>query len=397
MLTWNAFYALLLLYRCFFSVLGQTLILRLTAIPDTTGYQQYTLTHLRDAFGSGEAGLVLGFAMQQNADWGTRLVAAAFNALTGGNAILINIGFQTIAFLGIVYLLRGVEPVVRRPLAILVMFPSFTVWSSIASKEALVVAIVCVVARYVVDLHYGRERFAVFHLGTLLLVYVFKPHFVPAMAYVVGVAWCARAVRQPATLALTAGAASLATLYLLRDPVDKFGRQLVRWTFLEPGGSSRGEPFLQDPFDMFAKAPEGMFRSFMGPTFAEAGDKVLHLVSYAESALILVVLAVLLLWRLPRIPVYGFLVGLFTLFWILFATYPLGVSNPGTAVRYRTDFIIIVFLAVVILTSRNVFVAMRTQSRMRRRVARSQRAEGPALRPAWASAGVTPQPSGALP
>ena len=73
-------------------------------------------------------------------------------------------------------------------------------------------------------------------------------------------------------------------------------------------------------------------------------------------------MALLLAWlvpRIPRMPVYVAVVGAFALFWILLPNYPLGLANPGTAVRYRTDYVVIDYLAVVLLTDRRVFVRWR--------------------------------------
>ena len=53
------------------------------------------------------------------------------------------------------------------------------------------------------------------------------------------------------------------------------------------------------------------------------------------------------------------IVSFFTLLWILLATYPLGLANPGTAVRYRTDYIMLVYLAAIVLVSRPTYVHWR--------------------------------------
>jgi hypothetical protein len=50
---------------------------------------------------------------------------------------------------------------------------------------------------------------------------------------------------------------------------------------------------------------------------------------------------------------------MFTLFWILFTNYPLGIMNPGSAIRYRTGYEILVFVVMVFLLSPNLFVTWR--------------------------------------
>ena len=358
-ITWGAYYVLLYLYRCTYSVLGQTLILRLTTIPDTRTFQTTSFAKL-SGYVSENPLVTDSWSMTHNAGVLMRLIAAAMHTVFFSNPILINIGFQSIAFAGLVYLLRGIEPRARGTLAILVMFPSFTLWSSIASKEAIVVFLVCVISRYVVDIYYGRDRFRLHHILAIGILYIFKPHFMPAVSFVLVVSWTARYLRQPATAAVLIGSTSLFILYLVRDILDVFSRKVSLWIFAEPGVSSRSVAFLSEPFDIFRKAPEGMLRSFMGPTLSEASaGGALHLFSYLESIAILMVLAVILMWRLPRLPVYSFIIGGFTLFWTMFSTYPLGVANSGTAVRYRTDYFVLILLSVVILMSRDIYVTWR--------------------------------------
>ena len=359
-LTWGTFYALFYLYRCAYSVLGQVIVLRLTSVPDTVQYQGFTVGQIA-AIAAANEGLDL--AMQKNANVLTQIIAALLGGATGGNPILINIGFQTLAFLGMVHLLRGVEVAPRRVLAVLFMTPSFSVWSSIASKEAIVVLLVCILMRYLVDILADRDKLRVRYLIAIVLLYVFKPHFVPAMVFAIVVSKLASYTRRPATFALACAVASVAPLVLLWHWVGETVMFYTRALYREPGLSSRGIQFLQSPEDFFLKAPEGIALSFMGPNLSELGGGPLHFVSYAESLAIVAILLAVFIVRAPRIPIYSLVVGGFTLFWILIATYPLGVFNPGTAIRYRTDYIIVVFVAVVVLMSRDTYVSWREKRR----------------------------------
>jgi hypothetical protein len=357
--TWGAIYAVLFLYRCGYSVVGQLVVLRLTLIPDTTAYQDFTLERFFDAGFTFEAA----FLMESNATVMTKFVAAFFSLIFGGNAILMNIGFHSIAFVGLVYFLRGLEPKTRAFMLVLVMTPSFSLWSSIVSKEAIVVFLVAVLARYVVDIYNNRDRFFVWYLAILGILYMFKPHFIPAILFVAVTSKIAHYIREPAAFALLAGTATLCLLYVMRDAVDTFSRIASVWFFSETGGSQRSVPLISEQYDFFIKAPQGMFRAFVGPTFTEASNGVLQLASFLESAFILAVLAVFVTWNLLRIPVYSAIIALFTIFWIMLANYPLGVANAGTAIRYRTDYILLVFLAVAVLTSRDLYINWRRRPR----------------------------------
>ena len=363
-LTWGAFYAFLFVYRSAASVFAQLVVMRLTLIADTTGYQNVGASKAVTLASSLD--LRVTWLMRGVATDLTEVVGGIFGTLFGGNPIMINIGFQSLAFVGIVMLLQSVDVRLRKWLAVLVMFPSFTIWSSMAAKEPIVVLLVCVILKYVVDIYRNRDHFRLYHLLAVILLYIYKPHFFASIIFLVGITWVARLSRIPATLALAASAFSMFVLYLMRDIVDRVGLLMGIWTN-EPGNSSRPGALIAEQYDIFLKAPEGMLLAFMGPTFAEASGKVLHLVSYVESAAMLLVLLAYSLTRLPRAPAYSYIVSTFTLFWIMFAVYPLGVDNPGTAVRFRTDFILIVYFAVIVLLDRQFYVDWRQGIARRRR------------------------------
>ena len=372
--SWGAFYAILYLYRCAASVTAELFIARITPIPDSDTYQSLDLTNVSSLIGTFDP--FGGWMLRGTATAMTRAIGAFFNTLGGDNEILINIGFQTIAFVGIVMLLRSVHGSTRKFLAVLVMLPSFTIWSSIAAKEPIVVFLVCVLAKYVIDIHHNRSNFGLLDLFSLALLYVYKPHFIPAIVFVIVVSKIASNLRWRATFAFASGAVTLLLLFLLRDVVDSMALFFIDWIY-EGVGSSRSERLLVEHYDVFLKAPIGMWLAFTGPTWAEASGNALQMAAFLESVVILALLGTYILRRLPGTPAYGFAVGAFTLFWILFATYPLGLSNPGTAIRFRTDYILIVYVALVVLTSRTMFVGWRrgrppTTGRRRARPARPQ-------------------------
>jgi hypothetical protein len=242
------------------------------------------------------------------------------------------------------------------------MTPSFSIWSFMASKEALVVFLVAVVARYVVDIYYNRERFWLFHVPVLVLLYMFKPQFFSAIIFIIGTSKISKHMRAPATFAWIAGVASLGILFLMHDLLDVFSRKILLSIISEFGQSQRAGLFLAERYDFFFRAPEGIILAFMGPTVFEATTGLLQMISFVESALIVGTLVIFFIVRLARVPVYGAMVAFFTVFWTMLANYPVGLANPGTAVRYRTDYILIIILAVAVITSRELYVKWRSNS-----------------------------------
>ena len=379
-LSWGTFYAFLFLYRCLYSVLGQTLIFRLTTPADTSSYQQNGIGYVLTAVDA--LNLSPQFGQQQQANWITIIIGAIFNFASGGNPILINIWFQALAFIGIWRLLAAVEPEQRRFLALLVMFPSFSLWSSVASKEAIVVFLVGMLCSLAVQVYRGAGRFSLRHGFFLVALYIFKPHFVPALLFLLFLPVFAERVRQRAALALMAGVVSLIPLYIWRDTIDRTVLAVATSMYNEGGLSTRSVRLLVEPYDYFVRAPEGMLLALIGPTWSEISSGVLHLASFAESMLMLGMLLVYVTPRLPRLPAYLAIVSGFALFWIMFATYPAGIANPGTAVRYRTDWILVVYLVAVVLMSPRTLTQWRGTGRQRPRLQRSQaRIDGPAASP----------------
>ena len=351
--TWGTAYLLLWCYRTVFSVLGEVVVMRLTNIADTRSYQQQGIENMIDHLSTSAS--TSGLMAQALATAITKAVGAVIGVVTFNNPVAVNIGFQTIGFLGLLALLRAVDPRERMVLYALALLPSITVWSSIASKEALLFFFVGTVCAHIVKVYKNTERLSFMFFLCLAMVYVFKPHYMPALIMLLGITYVARRYEQKATLALLALGASFVAMYVARDKIDEFAIY-VDWALLSMGGNSAREPFIVEQYDVFLKAPLGMYLSFTGPTLAETSKGVLHIMTFAESAFILGLLGFFLLKRLPTTPIYSFIVSMSGLFWILFPTYPPAVSNPGTAIRYRTGYILIVFICAVILPSRSLYI-----------------------------------------
>ena len=377
--TWGVFYAFLWLYRSAASVAGQLVVTQVTTLGDSGGYQSgetfvswTVLGQLTDI----ERTRGIGTAI-------TTLLGALFNRLFDGNLILINIGFQTIAFIGIVALLRTAKPAHRARLAFLFLLPSFTLWSSVAGKEALIVFFMCVGSVGILRIWYGEDRPSLLHAAAFACVYPFKPHYVPALAYLLGTSWAARHVRQPAALALILGLSSLSFLYIMKDTMARLVFKDVLSGFRGHGVTFNRPDFWETPADIFLRAPDGMFRSLFGPTFQEAlSGHIFHFVSFVESAAILSIMIWFAVRGLTRMPAFTFVVGAFTTFWMLFSTYPLGVMNAGSAIRYRTGYIVVLFVLVAAMLSRETYFTWRGGRQSSRSPRRAAIPAGETRRPA---------------
>lgn len=349
MITWGGFYVFLFVYRCFFSVFGQIIVLVFTRfLGDAKQYQNRGFTFSGSWFL--DSNLV------------TENVGAVFSSLTLGNPFLINIGFQAIGFVGIYRLLVSLDPVARRRLAILAMFPSFTLWTSVASKEAILTFALGVVGAYMVDLYNGRARLRPIHIIGAVIIFVFKIQYGAALLFFYGTSAIAARVKEKTLVVLVFGLASLFPLYVFREKISALSFEILPH-FSGVGRSTR-DPFWIEKFDVFSKAGEGMFFGFVGPTFSEAlSGNPLQFVSFVESAALVALLLFFLLKRVATLPAYNLLLALFTSFWLLFPNYPFGIMNPGSAIRYRSGYLILLCLVVVLMSSTEVFVRWKNGAR----------------------------------
>ena len=356
--TWNLIFFFLWAYRCVFSLLGEVVIMRITGIPDTQTYQSQDAVTALAFLATSTKSMGLQFTMQAFATAVTNAVGGIFNLLFLGNPILINIGFQTIGFAGIVVLLRSVTGQLRIVLMLLLMLPSISLWTSIASKEALLLFFLGIICAHIVNIYYNCDRIRWYLPVCLLLLYTFKPHYMIPIVFILGVSYVARHVRQKAFVAFFALMISFVMLYVFAEQIDEYARTVNSWT-TALGGRSTRPLFIILPYDTFLKAPEGMYLAFFGPTLKELSTTILHLATFIESSLIIALLGFYLFRRWPELPLYNVIVALGTSFWTLFPNYPLGVFNPGTAIRYRSGYIILILLSFVFILSRERYAAWR--------------------------------------
>ncbi|MDC0074596.1 hypothetical protein OAK17_07065 [Alphaproteobacteria bacterium] len=281
------------------------------------------------------------------------------------NPIFINLIFQSIAFVGIYFFLKELPTKIRAWTIALLMMPSFTIWSSIAGKEAIVIFGVGTLLAYAIRINNKFKFPGIKEILAMSIITVFKLQYLPAFILMFGIITIVKRIKQKTFFVLFIGIISFSTLYFGQDQFEDLSKRIsinfvsnYSGTFINEGfdglagGRSTRLDFWPEPYDIFWKSPEGMVISFVGPTVKEAlTGNIIHIYGFIEGSILLIILLSFLMYRSTNTPLILLFSTIFILFWILFATYPLGVMNPGTAIRYRTGHLPIIIMVIIFFLS----------------------------------------------
>ena len=272
--------------------------------------------------------------------------------------VFANFPFMLLAFYGIYYSVSKLQLSNKQLLWILFLlsFPTFGVYSSVIGKEAVSIFYMGIIAGYIIDI-LNKKRFKpkLIELFSFYLLYFFTPYFAAAIIsffififitnnfYLKGYG---KLILLLLHFVLTA-----ILFYIYRDTLNELSFDVVKHFSLAVGSTRENTIFINEN-DIFWNAPYGMFISFWGPTFSEILQKPIQSLVFIES-LIIFCFFVFFIWmflrktlKTYRLNIIVFASTLIVIFWILFANYPTGVLNPGSALRYRERFyaFLVVFL-----------------------------------------------------
>ena len=93
--SWPLIYTAFYIYRCFYSYLGEVIVKPLTKLGDAASYQKESVTYL-------EAGVI-------DSTWITTKIGELIRVYITDSPFFISIVFQTIAYVGILYLLKTLD------------------------------------------------------------------------------------------------------------------------------------------------------------------------------------------------------------------------------------------------------------------------------------------------
>ena len=316
--------------------------------------------------------------------WSVLVSSTGFMNFTGGvigmvtgGTILTHLVFLTAAFYGIYYPLRRIDLTQKQLVAVLLVLslPSFAVWASVIGKEAVGVFFMGIILGYVIDLMNGRARgMTLIEIFAVYLMAVFKPQYAIAVGHAILIPLLRlRLKRQPGWMLfffVWIVVVDISLLYYFRDTIDLLSILIVPH-FTLAAESTRPNTIWVDQYDVFYNAPYGMIIGFFGPTLTEALEKPLQGMVLIESLIVASFISVLLARTvIPRmmqgkLNVLIFSIVLSVFFWVLFVHYPFGALNPGSAIRYRSNFyhVFVILSMFFWVTTKNASLASRHHTR----------------------------------
>jgi hypothetical protein len=281
------------------------------------------------------------------------------------------IPLMLLSFYGIYYAVDRLN-LYRYSTQIILLFslPNFGVWTSIHGKEAVGCFFTSVIAVILIKKLQGNYQLKLIDYFALYLCAVFKLQYllyiIQAIVYLNAVHKFRDKKYLPLLFGLFIIIINVIAVYLVRDSIDELARGLaIHFKSNDPGlaQSTRSELPWMVPYGFFKSAPYGMFISFFGPTLPEMLRKPAHLISGMESLVLIIGMLYLhaqaLKYNLVRLRFNPTIFFTFFIVFvgILFIHYPFGFLNPGSAIRYRSNFYPLFVLLLLYQFSRykNVF------------------------------------------
>ncbi|MDC2014725.1 hypothetical protein ABH007_20630 [Bacteroides thetaiotaomicron] len=344
----DRFWLYYFIIRILFLIFTVYVYARLTQLGDTERYLNASLNSIMD------------FSFLWNS---TKMMDAigSLGSVLGGSNILTNLPFTLLSFFTIKWVIdkyQFCQYINNCFLLFILSLPNFCIWTSVCSKETIGLVFSAILGSLVLDFLNGNYVIQKKHLFAVYLCLLFKPQyflFIAQGLFVIYVMnhFCKTALRKMFFGCLMV-VCNLMILYLIKDVVNEYADVMYAHFDLNDAKSTRDNPWLKAN-DFFYEAPQGMFVAFFGPTLSEMMHTPTHLIAGIESCVLLILFIILggkFLYRL--LYQYKLNVTIFFSYFIIITGiallhYPFGIFNPGSAIRYRTNFLFLFILLFLYL------------------------------------------------
>lgn len=334
--------------RIFYLVFTVFIYARLTTLGDTERYLTAPLSSITD--------ITFFFSSTKMMD----AIGSIFGLL-GGSNVLTNLPFTLLSFFVIKWAVDKYhfrDYIDNRLLLCVLSLPNFCVWTSLCSKETVGLVFSAILGSLIINFLNGNYTFKKIHYIGMYLCLIFKPQYFPFIAQGLFVVYVMnrflKSIRSKVFFGCFVIFCNLAVLYLISDLINQYAGMMYLH-FDDPNANSTRENIWLKDNDFFYEAPRGMFVAFFGPTFAEMLRSPVHLIAGVESLVILILFLLLgsqLIYRLMyryRLNATIFFSYFIIITGISLLHYPFGIFNPGSAIRYRTNFLFLFILLFLYL------------------------------------------------
>ncbi len=320
---------LFILYRLFFMLVSVYIISNFTKLGD---YDRYIASDFMDSF--------VKFIGSPNDTYMTDVIISGLKKLFLGNIMFANIIINVISSLAIVRLIRKMRYNII--FMILCLSPSFSIWSSFASKEIIVVTFMALMLSEVIAfLRDEKVNYLFAALAVFMLLFYKLQLVLPVLQLLLSVVILKRSNQHSGVVIIPLIlVVNVLGIFIMRDYVDDLVRSIIVH-FSSASRSTRDSTFLMQNYGFFLNLPYGMFITFFGPTLGEISTSTLHLFTAIESTLIIGTLVYLFIFKSKKFIKPDFIhvmVFINLLLLLMFFQTPWGILNPGSAIRYRADY-----------------------------------------------------------
>jgi hypothetical protein len=283
--------------------------------------------------------------------------------------------FLALASYGVYYSIRRVDFRRNQLLFLLVILstPTFSIWTSIVSKESVVVfSLGLILGNFLNLVRFNRLDSKLTLLIGVYLLLVFKPHYAPAILILFISVYPRLRIESYELyiffIFIFAFLAFLIAVFLNTTLFDNLAIEFPKHFSSEASGTRENWLWFASG-DFLKNAPEGMFWALIGPFCSEAKGSIKYLIPFLESCIFmffLLYVSIIYVYRKLNttesnyVPV-SFLIVVLSIIFIAFVHYPYGVLNPGAALRYRSGFF--AFYAILIFYCYMFLVKMKYRPR----------------------------------
>lgn len=286
-------------------------------------------------------------------------IGGIFGKLGGASNPLSNLPFMLLSFFAIRWVIKKCSfdlYINKYLLFTLLSFPNFCIWTSVCSKETFGLVFSCILGYWIVCFLRGDFKFKKIYLLGIYLCGIFKPQYLPFILQTLLFIYLGTKIKSKNAalwLFILQLVLNITLCWLIIDVVNQYAQLMHLHFVAEDAMSTKNIEIFDQPNSFFYNAPLGMIEGFFGPTFSEMIHKPLHLLAGLESLMLILILSILL-WMLINRFIFNLkfhailLPTVFLLFTgLIFIHYPFGIFNAGSAIRYRTNFILILSLVAM--------------------------------------------------